>query len=79
MGEPMRTVSLKLPEDLDQALTELAERRHTSRSALLREAVERLTREERKTVGELASDLMGCVEGPGDLATNPKHMKGFGE
>ena len=79
MGEPMRTVSLKLPEDLDQALTELAERRHTSRSALLREAVERLTREERRTVGELAADLMGCVEGPVDLASNPKHMKGFGE
>jgi len=75
----MRTVSLKLPEDLDQALTELAERRHTSRSALLREAVERLTREERRTVGQLAADLIGSLEGPEDLSTSPKHMKGFGE
>jgi metal-responsive CopG/Arc/MetJ family transcriptional regulator len=79
MGKPMRTVSIKLPADLDQALTELSERRHTSRSALLREAVERLTREERETVGELASDLIGSLEGPKDLSTSPKHMKGFGE
>ena len=79
MTEPMRTVSIKLPKDLDQALTDLARRRHTSRSALLREAVERLTREARKTVGELASDLMGSVSGPSDLSTSPRHMKGFGE
>jgi metal-responsive CopG/Arc/MetJ family transcriptional regulator len=79
MAEPMRTVSLKLPADLDQALTELSRRRQTSRSALLREAVEQLTRAERHTVGQLASDLIGSLEGPKDLSTSPKHMKGFGE
>jgi predicted DNA-binding protein len=79
MGEPMRTVSLKLPADLDEALTKLSERRHTTRSALLREALERLAREERKSVGELASDLIGSLDGPKDLSTARKHMKGFGE
>lgn len=24
-------------------------------------------------------DLVGSVEGPGDLSTNPKYMEGFGE
>lgn len=79
MGDPMRTVSLKLPAELDEALTELSARRRTTRSALLREALERLTREERKSVGELASDLIGSLEGPKDLSFSPKYMKGFGE
>jgi hypothetical protein len=30
------------------------------------------------TATELAGDLVGCVEGPGDLSTNPKYMEGFG-
>lgn len=28
---------------------------------------------------ELAGDLVGCGEGPGDLSTNPKYLQGFGE
>ena len=74
----MRTISLKVPADLDEALTELAKRRHSTRSAVLREALELLAKRERKSVAELSKDLMGCVAGPGDLSTNPKHMKGYG-
>ena len=28
---------------------------------------------------ELAGDLVGCVEGPEDLATNKEYFQGFGE
>jgi hypothetical protein len=28
---------------------------------------------------ELAGDLVGSCEGPGDLSTNPKYMEGFGK
>lgn len=28
---------------------------------------------------EAASEFAGCLEGPGDLSTNPKYMEGFGE
>ena len=28
---------------------------------------------------ELAGDVVGCVEGPEDLATNKDYLKGFGE
>lgn len=31
------------------------------------------------SVLEAAGDLIGAVEGPGDLSTNPKYMKGFGQ
>jgi len=27
---------------------------------------------------DVSRDLVGCVEGPGDLSTNPKYMEGFG-
>jgi hypothetical protein len=30
------------------------------------------------TVGDLAGDLIGSLEGPGDLSTSPRHMRGFG-
>ncbi len=40
MVNPMRTVSFKLPEQLDNELTALAKRRRSSRSALVREALQ---------------------------------------
>lgn len=27
---------------------------------------------------DISRDLIGCVEGPEDLSTNPKYMEGFG-
>lgn len=78
MGSPMRTVSFKLPEDLDDALNDLARTRRASRSALVREAIEALAKGKRRSVAALAGDLAGSVEGPSDLATNPEHMRGYG-
>ncbi len=78
MAAPMRTVSFKLPEDLDDALNELARTRHLSRSALVREALESLAKGNRRSVTALAGELVGSVDGPSDLATNRKHMSGYG-
>jgi len=78
MTAPMRTVSFKLPEDLDDALNELARTRRSSRSALVREALESLAKSKRRSVTALAGDLVGSVEGPSDLAMNRKHMSGYG-
>ena len=78
MAAPMRTVSFKLPEDLDDALNELARTRRLSRSALVREALESLKKGNRRSVTTLAGELVGSVDGPSDLATNRKHMSGYG-
>jgi Arc/MetJ-type ribon-helix-helix transcriptional regulator len=78
MAAPMRTVSFKLSEDLDDALNELARTRRSSRSALVREALESLAKGNRRSVTALAGELVGSVEGPSDLATNRKHMSGYG-
>jgi len=79
----VKTVSLKLPEALDARLAAAARQRRTSKSAVVRDALETLfaSRQEtgRRTCLELAADLAGCVEGPGDLSVNKKYLDGFGQ
>lgn len=79
MANPMRTVSFKLPEQLDDALSDLARRRNSSRSALVREALEALAAGERRSVTTIVDELVGPLDGPVDLSTNPRHMSGYGK
>jgi predicted transcriptional regulator len=75
----MRVVSLKLPDDLDKALTRMARKRRSSRSQVLRDALESYTRGSAGSVSAAAGDLVGSLSGPRDLSTNPKHLAGYGE
>ena len=80
----MRTISLKLPDDLIADLQREAKARRITKSALVRESVEAtLRRRPRRGAAscyDLARDLAGAVRGlPRDLASNPKYMEGFGE
>jgi metal-responsive CopG/Arc/MetJ family transcriptional regulator len=79
MASPMRTVSFKLPERLDDALNDLARRRKSSRSALVREALEALAKGKRRSVTAVVDELGCSLSGPADLSTNPKHMTGYGK
>lgn len=79
MANPMRTVSFKLPEQLDDALSDLARRRKSSRSALVREALESLASGGRRSVTAAVDLLVGPLDGPTDLSKNPKHMAGYGK
>jgi predicted transcriptional regulator len=74
----MRVVSLKLPDELDRRLTELARRRRTSRSALFREALQGYSGKTRRSVTAVAGDLVGSLDGPKDLSSSPRHMAGYG-
>ncbi|GIK50572.1 MAG: ribbon-helix-helix protein, CopG family [Hyphomonadaceae bacterium] len=78
----MVTLTIKLPEALAAKLEALVRRRGQRRSEIVREAIERAVKEapdsERPSVYDLLQDLKGVGEGPKDLATNPKHMRGFG-
>ncbi len=79
----MNTISLKLPERLQELLEKECRVRHTTKSSLIRECLEKML-EVRDADGEascydLARDLAGCLKGvPRDLATNPKYMERFG-
>jgi predicted transcriptional regulator len=75
----MRTVSFKLPESLDDELTELARARRSSRSAIVREALQSFAKARRRSVTAEAGGLVGSVDGPPDLASDPKHMAGYGK
>ena len=80
----MRTVTIKLPDGLAARLEGLVRRRSTTRSAVVREAVESLLSREGSDADagsclDLARDLAGSLAGgPKDLSSNKKHLRGFG-
>jgi predicted DNA-binding protein len=81
----MKTLTVKLPDELVIRLEKRAQRLGMSKSALVRESVERALNgpgavEEAPSAYDLMKEGFGCVNsGVGDLATNPKHMEGFGK
>ena len=79
MSRPMKTVSFKLSEELDKALTDLARLRKSSRSSLVREALAAFNVERERSVTVAAGRLVGSLDGPADLSSNPRHMVGFGK
>ena len=80
----MTTITCKVSEKLASQIHTLARAERRSKSALMREALEQRVREKPHRGKVRALDLVGHLRGsvkgaPTDLATNPKHMKGFGE
>ena len=81
----MKTISFKVPHDLDIRLKLRAKEIGSSKSEFIRETLVRELRPKRgrrergPTFLELAGDLIGSVKGgPRDLASNKKYMKNFG-
>ena len=80
----MNTISLKLPDRLLERLEAESCARGTTKSSLVRDCLEKALNArpagDQASCYDLASDLAGTLQGlPSDLATNPKHMKGFGQ
>ncbi|TLY19282.1 MAG: ribbon-helix-helix protein, CopG family [Nitrospirae bacterium] len=78
----MKTLTLKLDESLYAKVVALANRRRTTQSAVVRDAIKSCVEAPRGLgVGsalDLAKDLAGCVTGPADLSTNKARLRGFG-
>ena len=81
---PMKTMSLKLPEDINTRLTGRARALCKTKSELTREALTRML-EDDSTDGvsgasclDMVRDLVGVASGPRDLASNKKHLRGYG-
>jgi len=79
----MRTISLKLPDELLTQLEGEAKARHVTKSRLIRDSLEKALRRQstsrRASCYDLAHDLAGSLKGlPKDLAENPKYMDDFG-
>ena len=78
----MKTLSVKVPEDLDLKLTAVAAKRRETKSALIRAALDHIVKSSEAVTPnsclDLAKDLIGSVEGPADLSYDNKHLKGYG-
>lgn len=78
----MGTITVKLPRALGERLGRAVVRRRSTRSAVVREAIEAyLAAEAAPAAGtcyDLASDLAGSVSGPLDLSSNRRRMRGYG-
>jgi predicted transcriptional regulator len=78
----MTTITCKIPEKLDAELEALARRERTSKSTIVRQALEKRIGRARKKAAPsalgLVKSLCGSLRGPVDLASNPCHMEGFG-
>jgi Arc/MetJ-type ribon-helix-helix transcriptional regulator len=86
----MKTVTVKLPLALSARLDRAAKRRGQTRSEVVREALQSLlggpngngnsskVRQPQSAL-DLAGDLVGCIQGPGDLSTNRSYLDGFGK
>ena len=78
----MKTLSLKVPETLNDRLEALAKETRRSKSMVIRMAIEeyqsRGRRAEKKSFLAQARDLAGSVDAPADLSTNRKHLRDYG-
>ena len=78
----MKTLSVKVSEELDMKLSAVAARRRESKSALIRAALDQIVKSNEAITPnsclDLAKDLIGSVEGPSDLSHNKKYLKGYG-
>jgi predicted transcriptional regulator len=77
----MTARTIKLDPALDREIDALAKSRNVSRSVIVRAALASYVRAQSKHPSALdaAGDLVGTLRGPGDLSTNKKHMRGYGE
>ncbi len=80
MGKTTESWTIKIPRRLSARVARLAKRRHVSRSALVREALEALADSApAETFIERVAEHVGTADDlPSDILTNPKHMRGYG-
>jgi hypothetical protein len=76
----VKTLTVKLPEALAAWLSRRARALGRPQSDLVREALQRAREGSGgSSCHDAFGDICGIIDGPRDLSTNPKHLKGFGE
>jgi predicted transcriptional regulator len=78
----MTTLTVKVPDEVAAKLKAVATRRRISKSQIVRDALvkELKSSPTKANLYDIMKEGIGCFDsGVTDLATNPKHMKGFGK
>lgn len=79
----MKAISIKLPDPLFHDLIQRAKSSASSQSDVIRSALAAYLKGDSQaqaaSCADRASRWIGLGQGPSDLATNPEHMKGFGQ
>jgi predicted transcriptional regulator len=79
----MKTLSLKLPDDLNTKLNMVSKKKGISKSHIVRKALAVFLIREEKPMEEsflsLAEDLSGCIDAPSGLSTEKKYMEEYGQ
>lgn len=82
MARRMRAITVKLPESLAARLRATVRKRGSTRSAVVREALEahldQIVMRHGRSGLDVVRDLAGSVSGPPDLSTNRRHLRGYG-
>ena len=79
----MKTLTIKIPPQLEQEIVLASKREHLSKSELVRRALEAYISQRNPAVPTLsaleqAGDLVGCFSGgPSDLSSNPRYLDDF--
>ena len=83
-ADTLSVLTVKLPAELEAALLSASARAGITKSELMRRALTAYlarpaAKSPKASILDHAADLVGCFEGgPKDLASNPKHLEGFG-
>ena len=78
----MTTLTFKVPREMALKLERVSASKRIPKSKILRNALakELKASKEKPSLYEAMKDAIGCFNsGVKDLATNPKHMEGFGK
>jgi Ribbon-helix-helix protein, copG family len=82
-SEFMKTISIKLPDPVFHDLVQRAKANSATQSEIIRSALAAYlhsdTQPSTASCADRASRWIGMMQGPADLSTNAKHLKGFSE
>lgn len=79
----MKTLSLRLPDDLVSQLGAIAKKKKTNRSNIMRQALKTYlngtNKVQKGSVQEVARHLIGSLQGPEDLSSNKAYLRDYGK
>jgi metal-responsive CopG/Arc/MetJ family transcriptional regulator len=81
-NQGMKAISIKLPTPMFEDLARRAQQLSASQSDIVRTALAAYFDQDQtqaNSAAQMASRWVGIGEGAKDLASNPKHLKGFGQ